>query len=168
MRRLLVPIAALLVLLGIFLWWWYRPERVVARRVAGLFEAANVAADSGDLTRSTRGEAIGAFLADRISFEGPEGPTEEVEGPQDRDSIVGLYTGLAKYCRSASITDLDIESVTVEGDEAKVIATMDAIIELPNAERPVDGIQNLDMTWTKSDGKWQLSSAKWKETPRQK
>jgi hypothetical protein len=166
MRRLLIPILVLLALLGSFAWWWFRPERVVSRRVAGLFEAANVSADSGNITRSTRGTALEPFLAATITFEGPDGPTEEVEGPQKREDIVAMYTALAKFCRSASIQDLEIESVEITGDEALVKATVDAVIELQNDEQPVNGIQHLDMTWLKEDGVWRLSRAKWNETGR--
>jgi hypothetical protein len=166
MRRFLVPILVLLVILGAFAWWWLRPERVVSRRVAGLFEAANVAADAGNLTRSTRGTALEPYLAATITFEGPDGPTDEVEGPQKREDIVGMYTALAKFCRSATVQDLEIESVEITGDEAIVKATVDAEIELPNAEFPVNGIQHLDMTWQKEEGVWRMSRAKWNETGR--
>lgn len=166
MRRFLVPIVVLLVLLGAFAWWWTRPGRVVSRRVAGLFEAANITADSGNITRSTRGTALEPFLADTITFEGPDGPTDEVDGPQKRDDIVAMYTGLAKFCRSATIQDLAIETIEITGDEAFVKATVDAVIELPNDERPVDGIQHLDMTWRKQEGVWRMSRAKWNETGR--
>jgi hypothetical protein len=166
MRRLLAPLLVLLVVLAGFGWWWTRPERVVARRVADLFEAANVPADSGNITRSTRGTALEPFLADTITFEGPKGPTDEVEGPQRREDIITMYTALAKFCRSASVEDLTVESVEVSGDEALVRATVDAVIELQNEERPVDGIQHLDMTWLKQEGKWRLSRAKWNETGR--
>lgn len=166
MRRLLVPLLIILVLGGAFFWWWTRPERVVARRTADLFEAANVPADAGNITRSTRGTAIEGFLAPRITFEGPDGPTDEVEGPQPRDRVATMYAALAKFCRSATIQDLQIESVTVNGEEAQVIATADAVIDLPNDERPVDGIQNFDLTWRKIEGKWLMEKAKWSESPR--
>lgn len=166
MRRLLVPFLVILVLCGAFFWWWTLPEKVIARRTAALFEAANVPADSGDLARSTRGSALEGFLAPRIAFEGPEGPTDEIGGSQSRDSIVAMYTGLAKFCRSATIQDVQIESVTVNGEEAQVIAKADAVIDLPNDERPVDGIQNFDLTWRKIDGKWLMEKAKWSESPR--
>lgn len=166
MRRLLVPLLVLLILGGVFAWWWTRPEKVVARRTAALFEAANVPADAGNLARSTRGTAIEGFLAPQISFEGPEGPTDEIGGRQSRDSIVAMYTALAKFCRSATIQDLQIESVTVTGEEAQVVAKADAVIDLPNDERPVDGIQNFDLSWRKIEGKWLMERAKWSESPR--
>lgn len=166
MRRLFVPFAVILLLAGGFGWWWSRPERVVARRVVSLFEAAEVESTANDISRSTRGSAIEGFLAPNLSFEGPEGPTEEIDGPQSRDSIVAMYTALARYCRSISTETPEIDGVTVTGDTAQVKARLDAVIELPSNERPVDGIQHLDLKWDMIDGKWLLSSAKWKETGR--
>ena len=166
MRRLLVTITAFLVLAGAFAWWWSRPERVVSRRVAGLFDSAEVGADAGNVTRSTRGTAIEGYLAPRITFEGPEGPTEEVEGSRRREDIVTMYGALARFSHEISLRDLDIQSVTVSGDQADVTATLDAVIALPNEERPVDGIQNLSLSWRKIDGKWLLERAKWSESGR--
>ncbi len=166
MRRLLRPLLIFLLLAAAFGWWWSQPERVVARRVAGLFKAANVEADDSNITRGTRGSAIEGYLAPRVTFQGPEGPTEEIGGSRRRQDIVSMYTALARFARSASIRDLEIQSVAVQGDEAAVAATVDAVIELPNAERPVDGIQHLDLRWRKIEGKWLLETAKWRETGR--
>jgi len=165
MRRFLIPIAALLVFAAAFGWWWYQPEKVVSRRVAGLFEAASFPEDAGNLTRSTRGAAIEPFLAETITFGGPEGETDEVAGPQKREEIVSMYAGLAKFSKSITMRNLEIDSVTVNGDEATVVARVDAVIELQSGGSPVDGIQNLEMIWTKTEGGWQLSSAKWTESP---
>ncbi len=167
MRRLLRPLIVLLVLVSAFAWWWWQPERVVARRVAGLFDAANVPADSGNITRSTRGTAIEGFLAPRVTFEGPESAAaEEVAGTRKRDDIVAMYGALAKFALQASIRDLSVQSVSVDGDRAEVAATVDALIELRNQERPVDGIQHLELAWRKIEGKWLLERAKWHETGR--
>ena len=166
MRRLLVPLLIFLVAAGAFGWWWYQPEKVIARRTAALFESANVAPDSGSIAKGTRGAAIEGYLAPTITFEGPEGPTEEVAGPQKRDQIVSMYSALASICKQATIQDLEIQSVDVTGETAQVAATADAIIELPNDERPVDGLQHFQLGWRKIEGKWLLESAKWKETAR--
>lgn len=155
-----------LLLAGAFFWWWNQPERVVARRVVSLFESAEVAADAGNIHRGTRGSAIEGYLAPNITFEGPEGPTEEVDGPQSRSSVVSMYAALAKFCRRVSLQEPEIDEVTVNGEEAQVKARIDAVIELPGDKSPVDGIQHLDLTWRKIDGKWLLSAAKWRETGR--
>ena len=165
-RRLLIPLALLLLLGGGFGWWWYQPEKVLARRVAGLFSAANVSTGDGNLTRSTRGNAIEPFLAPNITFDGPDGPTDEIDGPQSRGSIVSLFSSLARYCRRIEIEDPEIDQITITGDEATVQARAKAVIDLPNNQRPVDGIQHLDMTWRKIDGKWRIATARWHETAR--
>jgi hypothetical protein len=165
-RRFLIPVALLLLLGGGFGWWWYQPEKVLARRVASLFSAANVSTSDGNLTRSTRGNAIEPFLAPNITFDGPDGPTEEIEGPQSRSFIVSLFSSLARYCRRIEIDAPEIDLIAINGDEATVKARAKAVIDLPNNQRPVDGIQHLDMTWRKIDSKWRLATARWHETAR--
>lgn len=166
LRRFLVPILLVLLAFGVFLWWWNLPERVVARRVKGLFEAANVPADMSNIGRAARGSSLEPYLAKNITFEGPEGPTERIEGPQSRDFIMNSYSYAATACRSATVEDIEVEEVTVNGDEADVKATIDAVIEMPDGDKPVDGIQHLEMKWIKQDGNWKLSRAKWRESGR--
>jgi hypothetical protein len=166
MRRYLIPLSLLLLLGGAFGGWWYQPERVLARRVAGLFDAANVATDDGNITRSTRGNAIEPYLAPNLTFEGPDGATDEIDGPQSRSSVVSLFSYLAKACRRISIKPPEIDRIAITGEEAVVEARIDAVIELANERSPVDGIQHLTMTWRKIDGKWVLASTQWKETGR--
>lgn len=166
MRRYLLPLVLLLVAGGGFGWWWYQPEKVLARRVAGLFSAANVSTGEGNLARSTRGNAIEPFLAPNITFDGPDGPTDEVDGPQSRSSVVTLFSALARYCRKIEIEAPEIDRIAITGDEAAVEARVKAVIDLPDNQRPVDGIQHLAMTWKKIDGTWQLATVRWHETAR--
>ena len=165
-RRRLILIALLLVLGGILGTWWNQPERVIARRVAGLFSAANVAAEDGNFTRGTRGNAIEPFLAPNLTFESPDSQTDEIDGLRSRSSVVSLYNSLAQYCRRVSIKPPEIDRITLAGDEATVEARIDAVIELRGGRSPVDGIQHLEMTWRKIDGKWCLAFTRWHETAR--
>jgi hypothetical protein len=166
MRRLILIFALVLLTGGGFSWWWFQPERVVARRVLALLDAATVEADDGNIHRGTRGDAISGFLAPNIEFDGPDDLEEDVSGPQSRSTVVSLYGALAKFCRRISLVDPQIESVVIDGDEARVRARVDAIIELPDDRSPVDGIQHMTLGWRKSDGKWLLESAGWSESGR--
>lgn len=166
MRRLLVPILLLFVLAGAFAWWWNQPERVLARRIAALFEAAEVETDAGNLTRSTRGSAIEGFLAPNVAIRGTEEVAEYVDGPQSRDSLVANYTLVAKNVRQISFEKPGIDEIAITGEAARAKVQVDAIVELANGERPADGMLHLDMEWKKIDGKWLLSSVAWQETGR--
>jgi len=166
MRRLLPPLLLVLALGAGFAAWWFQPEKVLARRVAGLFQAASVEADAGNLTRSTRGNALEGFLAPKVSIEGPEEAAGEFNGPQSRSSLVSLYSYAAKECRWISFEDPMIDRIEIRGDEADVTARVDAVVELPGDRRPADGMQHFAMTWQRIDGKWRLSSVSWHETAR--
>lgn len=166
MRRLLARLALLLALAGGFGLWWFQPEKVLARRVAGLFAAATVEADSGNLTRATRGDAIGAFLAPALTIEGPDDASGEFNGSQSRSTLVSLYGYAARECRRISLAKPVIDAIDLDGDQAAVTARVDAVVELPDQRRPADGIQHFAMDWRRIDGKWQLSSIRWHEAPR--
>lgn len=166
MRRLVFPLLLVLALGAGFAAWWFQPEKVLARRVAGLFEAATVEADAGNLTRSTRGNALEGFLAPNVSLEGPDEAAGDYNGPQSRSTLVSLYSYAAKECRRISLEEPEIDRIDIRGDEAAVTARVDAVVELPGGRRPADGLQHFAMTWREIDGKWRLESVRWHETAR--
>ena len=166
MRRLLARLALLLALAGGFGLWWFQPEKVLSRRVAGLFAAATVEADTGNLTRATRGDAIGGFLAPAVMVAGPDDAGGEFNCSQSRSTLVSLYGYAAKECRRISLAKPVIDRIDLDGDQAAVHARVDAVVELPDQRRPADGIQHFAMDWRKIDGKWRLSSLRWHEASR--
>lgn len=166
MRRLLPPLLLVLSLGAGFAAWWLQPERVLARRVAGLFQAASVEADAGNLTRGTRGNALEGFLAPRITLAGPDEAAGEYNGPQSRSTLVSLYAYAAKECRRISFEQPVIDRIELQGDHAAVTARVDALVELPDGRRPADGMQHFTMEWREIDGKWRISSLRWHETSR--
>ena len=162
MKRLVLPVAILLALLTAFLWWWTRPERVVARRVADLFDTASVRAETGSILRGTRGQAVEKFLAPHIVL---NGSVEESRGDFSRADLSAMYGTLARFAKSISIETPEIDSIVIDGSRATVDARIDAIIELEN-NRPLDGIQHVTMVWEKTGDGWQLAEASWTESGR--
>lgn len=166
MRRLLPALLLALALGAGFAAWWFQPEKILARRVAGLFQAANVEAEAGNLTRSTRGNALEGFLAPHVTLAGPDQAAGDYNGPQSRSSLVTLYSYAAKECRLISLEKPEIDQIALRGDQATVTARVDAVVEMPDGRRPADGIEHFTMKWRKIDGKWRLSSLLWHETAR--
>ncbi len=166
MRRPLAILAFLLALAGGFGIWWFQPEKVLARRVAGLLAAATVEAGDGNLTRATRGDALGDFLAPAVTIEGPDDASGEFNGSQSRSTLVSLYNFAAKECRRISLAAPVIDRIELAGDQAVVSARVDAVVELPDQRRPADGIQHLAMNWRQIDRKWRLTAIRWHEQGR--
>lgn len=162
MKRLVPPVAASLAALALFLWWWSRPERVVARQVNGLFEAAEVRAETGSILRGTRAQAVEKYLAPNVRL---RGSVEESRGTFSRSSLSSMYGALARYAKRITIGKPEIDSIVVDGTRATVEARIDAIVEADN-RRPLDGIQHVTMIWTKGEEGWQLSEASWTESGR--
>lgn len=162
MNRLIPIIAGLVVTLAMLLWWWSRPERVVARRVVSLFEAVEVHEGTGSIIRGTRAQSVEKFLAPNIRL---QGSVEEAQGNFSRSTLSSIYGSLARYAKRIEIGKPEIGSLVVDGDRATVEATIDAVVEVED-RRPLDGVQHVTMVWTKSDAGWQLSEASWTESGR--
>ena len=163
MKRLAIPVG-ILVLAGLA-FWWFSPTQVLKRRTAAFIDTANVPVAMSDLGRSARGKHVSDYLANRISVKSPEALAEEVGREFTRDEAAGLYSGVARYCKEISITDLEFEAVEVDGDVASVRFTADTIVDLPN-RRPVDGLITANSFWRKTDNGWLLESFEWSESAR--
>jgi hypothetical protein len=166
MKRLLVSAAAILAL-GALAIWWFSPERVLKRRIAGFIDTANVPGSMSDLARGARGNHLADYFADRITVDSPDDLDDEVGQEFTRDEAAATYSMVASYCREISITRLAFTGIAIEGDAALVHFTADAIVELPQ-RRPVDGLITVESHWRKTDGGWLLESFQWTESPRTK
>lgn len=163
MKRVAIPVVV--ILLAGLAFWWFSPTQVVKRRTAAFIDTANVPVSMSDLGRSARGKHVSDYLADRISVKSPEALAEEVGREFTRDQAAALYSGIARYCKEVSITDLEFQSVGIESDTALVQFTADAIVDLPN-RRPVDGLVTATASWSKTEGDWLLESFEWEESAR--
>ena len=163
MKRLLIPAAVLA--LGALAFWWFSPERVLKRRVSGFIGTAQVPASMSDIGRNARGRHLSDYFADTLTVDSPDDLDEEVGTQFTRDHAAASYSMVATYCREISITDLSFADVRIDGDDAVVRFTADAIVELPQ-RRPVDGLITVESHWRKTAGRWLLKSFQWNESPR--
>lgn len=163
MRRLIIPVAVLV--LGILAFWWFSPTQVLKRHTSGFIETANVPPRMSDIGRSARGRNLEKYFAPVIRVDSPEDLAEEVGSEFTRERAVILYSSVARYCREISIAAPSFESVEIDGDLATVLFTADALVDLPN-RRPVDGLIRVESEWRKVDGDWLLEAFRWSESGR--
>jgi hypothetical protein len=163
MKRVAIP-AIVLILAGLA-FWWFSPTQVLKRRTASFIDTARVPVSMSDLGRSARGRHLADYFAPSIEVESPENLAHEVGRTFTRDEAAALYSGVARYCREVSITDLEFVSVGSKNDEARVVFTADTIVDLPN-RRPVDGLVTVESRWRKVDGDWLLEAFEWTESAR--
>lgn len=164
MRRYL-PALLVVVILALLAAWWFSPKQVVKRRVLALLDTIEVPATMSDLARNTRGPNLATYLAERVTFNPPETLGGEIGSIYERDQIAARYSAVARYARSVSIEDVNILDIVIVDSTADVTLTLDAIVEAGD-RRPADGIQHIDMVWTKTDEGWLLEEVSWIETGR--
>ncbi|MFC7337214.1 hypothetical protein ACFQY0_08495 [Haloferula chungangensis] len=164
MKKFLPPLAVL-ILAGLFLGWWFQPENVLKRRIASLFDTAEVPITMSELSRSSRGPNVAEYLSERIDVGAPDQVDSRLRDSYHHDDLAGIYSAVARRCSQISIEAPTFESIEIDGNTARVRLRVDIIVEFSD-RRPVDGIQVMDMTWEKPENHWQLSSISWTETGR--
>lgn len=164
MRKFLPPLIVL-ILAGLFLNWWFQPENVLKRRVASLFDTAEVPVSMNELSRSSRGPNLTEYLSENVEIGAPDNIDERLRDSYHHDDLAGIYSAVARSCRQISLEEPEFESVEIDGTTARVRLRVDVIVEL-SSRRPVDGIQIMDMTWEKPENHWKLSTITWTETGR--
>ena len=165
MPRPIVLAAALIVAVAGFLAFWFSPTQVVKRRVLAMIRTASVPESMPELARASRGRNLADHLAPVVRLAGPPHVDELPVGGVDRSQIAAAYTAAATSCRFISLEDVTFESIDVLGDSAEVRFTVDAIVQLASS-RPLDGIQHVELQWSKTDDGWRLTRAAWTESGR--
>jgi hypothetical protein len=164
MKRLLMIVVPVVVLLGGFLIWWSQPAKVVARRVAGLLQAASVEEGTSSLVKGTRGNAVEKYLSDKVTLDGPAADEEEyTHRDYTRSDLVTNFSMLASAAKSITIKEPVFESIDIDGDTATVQANVEATVDL-GGKQILNGTQKMTLTWVKNPDGWQLSKAAWTET----
>ena len=158
MKKLLIPIAVLLAV-G-FLVWFLSPVQVVKRRTNKLMDTLTLEQGSGGTGRQFNTLALGTLLAESVTLETPT--IEEADGDHSRDALTSGFGWIAR--RNGSFTKFEVvkfHTITVEGDQARVNATIEGVVALPTY-RPADGMYEVELDWSRGDDGWRLTKAVWR------
>lgn len=165
MQRKFLPLALVLLVAGLFLWWWMLPANVLKRRVASLLETAEVPPGMSDIARGARGPNLARYLDRKVRIVRPDDLRDEIPEAMERDTIAAYYSAGARSCSRIEFEQPEFDEILVKGDEAHVKFRVDAVAEFPS-RRPADGIQVVETSWRKVDGDWLMTEVKWQETGR--
>lgn len=161
MRRPLSILALLLALIG-FCVWWFSPTQVLKRRTKDLLGILSLDAGTPPASRT-----IGSFQLDRllqptVEFQVPA--ITDANGSFDRVEISSAFTWLCNNAKETRFKIEDLQSITINGDHATVVARLEARILLSQSQ-PVDGPGNATLLWKKADDGWRLERVSWQEAP---
>ena len=158
MKKILIPIAVLL-LVGFFV-WFLSPVQVVKRRTNKLMNTLTLEQGSGGTGRQFNTLALGNLLAQSVTLETPT--IEQADGDHSRDALTSGFGWIAR--RNGSFTKFEVvkfHTITVEGDQARVNATIEGVVALPTY-RPADGMYEVELDWSRGDDGWRLTRAVWR------
>ncbi|MFD0895264.1 hypothetical protein KBB96_00105 [Luteolibacter ambystomatis] len=159
MRRLLIPLVLLLAVAG-GLFWWFSPEQVVKRRTKDLLEIFTFDAGSSRANREMGGLKLTPLLAQEVSVDVPE--VQDANGSFSKSDIESGFHSLCALAKETKFTLQHYDSIVIGGDQATVIATVDALVDL-RSYRPADGPGELTLVWKKAKDGWQLTTLAWRE-----
>lgn len=157
MKRAAIPFIALL-LLGGFLIWWFQPAQVVKRRTNTLLELLTLDEGKGISSRRMGSYTLNSLLAEEVTLESPSIP--EANGSFERHELESAYLALCKQAKFSRFTMVGIEAISIDGDDAHVDCTLDAVVELPSI-RPADGRYECSFDWVRNDDGWRITRAAW-------
>ena len=159
MKRALI-IATVLILAVGFGVWWFSPTQVVKRRTTELLDTMSFGEGTGKPARGLRVYAISRMLDEVVHLETPT--ISEANGTFERSELESGFSFLLNRAKRSEFSVEDFSSVTVDGDSATVVFTVEALVELPTY-RPADGRYEVEFSWKRAEDGWRLSRAKWME-----
>jgi len=161
MKKLLIPVAVLVAVVALLL-WFFSAEQVVKRRTGKLMSILTMEETGGGNSRELSALGLGSLIADELALETPT--IEEANGVHQRTDIESGFGGLTRMANFTKFEMVEMHTITINGEDARVNATIEAVVALP-AYRPADGLYEVELDWKKQkDGVWRLSRAKWQET----
>lgn len=163
MKRLIFWIALITVLAAVA-FWWYRPNQVLKRRTQKVLHTLTLPAGSDPGGRKMGIYALNALLAAQVEFDAPPA-LPQASGFFDRSEVESAYSWLCDQVKQSRFDLQEIHSIQIDGDQADVAFSLEALVELPN-DRLADGRYEVTFRWQKENETWHLIRAQWVETGR--
>jgi len=160
MKKLLIPVAALVATIAVLL-WFFSAEQVLKRRTGKLMSILTMEEAGDRNSRHVNALGLGNLIGDELTLETPT--IEEANGVHQKTEVESGFAGLSRVASFTKFEIVEYHSITINGDEARVTATIEAVVAL-SSYRPADGLYEVELDWQKADDGWRLTRAKWQET----
>ena len=154
-----LPIAAAVVVIGGFLFWYLSTEQVLKRRTEKLLSVLTFEEKRSMMGSQMGSYSLNALVAKELVL---ESPSSEANGNFGRDQIESGFAWLGGQAKFTQFEVKEFQAVTVNGNLATVEALIDGVVAL-SEYRPVDGLYQVTLDWQKEDDGWKLAKAKWVE-----
>jgi hypothetical protein len=150
----LILLAALLTL-GVWLWtvFFPSPEKVIRKRLASLAADVSFSQGDGTLSRLVDAESVSDFFATNVEVN-IDVPGHEQHTFAGRDEITQAALGSRQAVSSLTVKFPDV-SVAVGADKQSAAAEVTVEISAAGDRDPV--VQELKVTFGKSEGQWLIN-----------
>jgi hypothetical protein len=160
MRRRITTFALFaLVVLG-FAGWWFSPTQVLKRRCNSFFDVISFSEKTNPETRHLQVLKLGDFLDRSVALATKDLP-EEISNPAPREEIQAVFSGACNACSFITITNREFEFIGIDGDSARVEATVEVAIGHPEGNPSFNGTHRMTLAWHRSGQGWVLTDVSW-------
>ena len=157
MKRFALPVV-ILALLGALGVWWFSPVQVVKRRSHTLLQTLTLEAGSGRGGRHLGAYTLNSLLAEEVELTAPS--IQQANGTFARSEMESAFSWLCDQAKQTRFDLEDFHSIRVDGDQADVAFSLNALVELPSY-RPADGVYEVTFHWQQEKDGWRLTRAQW-------
>lgn len=156
MKRLLAYIAVAALTLGLFAWWYYQPERVLARHLDDLLETVAFSPSTTRTSRVVKSASLEKFFDSQVELTTPH---DEATGNFSPEDIRHGYSYLSENAREISIKrDAKIQT-KIDGDHATQEFEADVKIDISRWLKGPSGRSHITLHWRKTEAGWRIHSA---------
>lgn len=157
MKKILIIIAAALVLVPLGK-WWFSPEQVVVRKTKHLMEVLTIAKDTSVPFRQAKVFSMNSLLQPEVTISSPKIPN--ASGRFDKQEIESGFSWVCKNAKESDFIVTEVKEVKVNDDEAVVRVFVEGFLELPSY-RPADGKFEVTITWKNTEDGWRFEKVIW-------
>jgi predicted neuraminidase len=157
-RYSLIGIPVLLLVLIPLSLWWFSEKQVIVRRSEQLMAMLSIDAGTNTILRHAKVLGMKSMLAPQVEISSPD--IERANGEFASHDLESAYSWICRNVVASRFVISDFRSVTIRGDHAVVVITVDGFMQLPS-DKPVDGKSVVTLRWIKRNGNWRLRNVIW-------
>ena len=162
MKRLIIYLAIAITAIGVFSYWYFRPERVIRRNTIALLNEINVSAETGRTARIMKGSAIANYFTAPTTL---HSSYDFANGTFDQDEINGGCDMLTQQASTISILPDEPMEITLSGDQATVLLSAHVKAKMGRWIEVVDDDFTITIHWKKTEKGWKVHECTWRILP---
>lgn len=155
-------LAVALLVLGLFAWWYYRPHRVLERKIDSLISTLNFQPSTSRSARLIKSSSISKYFDEQVEITSPIDDANGNFSPADLNSG---YSFLSENAREITIVRVAEIEAEIKSEHATQKFDVEAKVSVSRWLKSLDGRYAVTVHWRKTKQGWKIHSSDWKEIP---